>query len=164
MPHRRPVYVPPGRHPFEVAPLAACAVSGTFMSISGLRPPSLLDGYPDTIVIAWLALIGAGGVVGLVGAYWRGSVDDGLLVELSGVAAVAGGCLLYVTGLYATRPIGSAFAAGGLLTGLALGAAWRACQCWRDWRKVRRARIENVRVDIPLLTEPDDDDHGEARL
>lgn len=163
MPHRRPVFITPGRHPFEIAPLAACAVSGTVMSVSGLRPPSVLDGYPEPIVITWLALIGLGGIIGIVGAFWRGNTDDGLLVELLGVAAVAGGCLLYVAALYATRPIGSAFAAGGLLTGLAIGASWRSWQCWCDWRKVRSAEVSNITVELPLLTEPADLDDPEGR-
>jgi hypothetical protein len=151
--NRRPVYITPGRHPFEVAPLFACAVVGGVMTAARLRPPSLLAGYPQTIITAWLLLVALGGLVGLIGAYWRGAVDDGMLIEFAGVASVAAACLLYCVALYATQPITSAFTAAGLLSGLGAGALWRAAQIVLDWRRVRAGVVQQVRVELPLLVE-----------
>lgn len=159
---RRPVYITPGRHPFEVAPLAACAVVGTVMTVAHMRPPALLAGYPDTIITAWLALIGLGGLAGLLGVFWRGSVDDGLLIEFAGVTGVAAACNLYVIALYATQPFGNAFTAAGLLSGLGAGATWRAGQCLTEWRRVRRGVVQQVRVELPLLTEGDSPGGGQG--
>ena len=152
---RRPVYITPGRHPFEVGPLLACAVVGGGMSVFQLRPPTITAGLVEPVLTVWLALVAIGGAVGLVGCFWRGAVTDGLLVEFAGVLAVGMACLLYVAALFAINPFGNAFASAGLLAGLAGGALCRAAQCVIEYRRVRRAVAANVRVDLPLLVEPD---------
>jgi hypothetical protein len=159
---RRPVLITPGRHPFEVGPLAACAIVGGVMAIAHVRPPSLAAGLPEPLMTAWLALVAAGGAIGLLGVYWRGAVDDGLLIEFAGVAAVAAACTLYVAALFAGNPPAVAFGAGGLLAGLAGGGWWRAVQCLTDWRRVHAGSVEQVRVDIPLVTEGPPDEQGPA--
>lgn len=151
--NRRPVYITPGGNPFEVAPLFACTIVGGVMTAARLRPPSLLAGYPETIITAWLLLIAFGGLVGLIGVYWRGSLDDGLLIEFAGVGCVAAACLLYCVALYATQPIASAFTAAGLLSGLGAGAAWRAVQLVTDWRRVRHGVVQQVSIELPLIVE-----------
>lgn len=163
MTRRRPVLITPGRHPFEVGPLAACAIVGGVMAIAHIRPPSLANGLPEPLMTAWLALVAAGGALGLLGAYWRGAVDDGLLIEFAGVAAVAAACTMYVAALFAGNSPAVAFGAGGLLAGLAGGAWWRAGQCLTDWRRVRGGSVEQVHIDIPLVTErPPPDEQGPA--
>ncbi len=150
------MYVTPGRHPFEVAPLLACALVGGVMVVADLRPPSLLAGYAHGLLTAWLAMIALGGVVGLVGVYWRGALDEALLIEFVGVGFVAAACLLYTAAMYVTQPISAAFTAAGLLTGLGVGAAWRAVQCLRDCQRVRRGVMLRPHTDLPLLTDADD--------
>lgn len=150
---RRPVFITPGRHPFEVAPLAACVLAGGVMAISGVRPPSIANGLPEPLMTAWLALVAVGGLIGLLGVYWRGPVDDALLIEFAGVAAVAAAATLYVAALFAGNAPAVAFGAGGLLAGLAGGGWWRAVQCLTDWRRVRAGSVEDGHGDIPLVTE-----------
>lgn len=150
----RTLRIMPGRHPFEVALLAACAIVGGVMVATGIRPPSVQAGYAETVVTAWLACVAVGGLVGLLGVYWRGSPDDGLLVEAAGVGAIAAACLLYVVGLYVTQPLGGAFTAGGLLAGIAAGGAWRLAQCVNGWRKIRTA-LAGMAVDAEARVDPD---------
>jgi hypothetical protein len=149
------VYVTPGRHPFEVGPLLACALVGGGMALFRLRPPSIVSGLGEPILTVWLALVAVGGVVGLVGCFWRGAVTDGLLVEFAGVLAVGMACLLYVAAIFAANRFGAAFASGGLLAGIAFGALGRAAQCAIEYRRVRRGVTEQVRVDLPLIVEPE---------
>jgi hypothetical protein len=164
---RRPVLITPGRHPFEVVPLAACALAGSYMAVSGVRPPSMTAAMPEPVLTAWLALVAVGGALGLLGVYWRGDVADGLLIEFAGVSAVALACTLYVAVLFVGNPVGVAFGAAGLLAGLAGGAGWRAGQCLTDWRRVHRGAVTAVRIELPLVTEErppdvDDDEQGPA--
>jgi hypothetical protein len=156
------VLITPGRHPFEVAPLASCVLAGGYMAISHVRPPSMTAALPDAALTGWLALVAIGGAIGLAGVYWRGDVADGLLVEFAGVVAVALACTLYVAALFVGNPIGNAFGAAGLLAGLAGGAWWRAGQCLSDWRRLRAGSVTSVRIDLPLVTEerPPDDEQG----
>lgn len=151
----RRLHVVPGRHPFEVALLAAFVIVGGVMVVTGIRPPSLQRGYAETVVTVWLACVAAGGLIGLLGVYWRGRPDDGLLVEALGVGAIAAACLLYVVGLWVTQPIGGAFTAGGFLTGIGAGGTWRLVQCVNGWRKIRAA-LAGMSVDA----EPRVEDNG----
>jgi hypothetical protein len=149
----RPVYVTTGRHPFEVAPLGACVVVGLLMGAGGVRPPAMTAGLAEPMLTGWLLSVAAGGAVGLVGAYWRGDVDDSLMIEFCGVLAVAATCTLYVAALFAINPVTVALAAGGLLAGLAVGAWLRLVQIARDWLRLRRSDLRQVRVDLPLMVE-----------
>jgi hypothetical protein len=159
---RRPVLITPGRHPFEVAPLTACVVAGSYMAVSQVRPPSMAAAMPEPLLTAWLALVALGGAIGLAGVYWRGHVGDGLLIEGAGVTAIAAACTLYVVVLFAGNPVSTAFAAAGLLAGLAGGGWWRAGQCLTDWRRLHAGAVTSVRIDLPLVTEerPHDDEQG----
>jgi hypothetical protein len=162
---RRPVFITPGRHPFEVGPLLACVLVGIVMGIGGVRPPTMTRGLPEPLLTVWLILIAAGGLVGLVGAYWRGAVDDGLLVEFAGTLAVGAACTLYVIALLAGNPWPASVGSAGLLAGIAGGALGRAAQCVIEFRRVRRGVMHTVRLELPLLTEdgpptPDGYDDG----
>jgi len=151
----RPVYVTPGRHPFEVALLAACLAVGALLVITGSRPPSLTRGLPEAVVTVWLALVAVGGATGLLGVYWR-RLDTGLLIEFAGVVAISAACALYVAALFALNPLPTALGTGGLITGVAAGAAWRAGQCIADLLRLRRAVVAPVEIELPLLVDPHD--------
>lgn len=160
MPHRRPVLITSGRHPFEVWPLFACTVVGGVMAIApASRPRTITTSLPEPLLVAWLVLMSLGGLAGLVGSHWTRRIDTGLLVEAAGVLAVACMCTLYVLVLAAADPQ-RAFAAGGLLAGIGGGAWHRVGQIIDERRRLARARVEAppVLVDLPLLVEPDDQD------
>lgn len=156
---RRPVFITTGRHPFEVGPLVACTLVGTVLALSDSRPPSMTRLLPEPWATAWLLALAAGGAVGLVGAYWRGDVDDSLLIEFGGLSLVATMCAVYVVVIFAANP-GSVITAGGLLAGIAGGAGVRCGQIIRDWLRIRQARAVVIRTDVPLLADdqpPEDD-------
>lgn len=149
----RPVFVTLGRHPFEVGVLAACIIVGTVMGVWGVRPPSMARGLPEPLLTVWLILIALGGLIGLVGAYWRGDLADGLLVELAGVCAVAAATTLYAVVLIAANPWPASIGSAGLMLGIGAGALGRTVQCLIGYRRVRGGRVEQVRVELPLLVE-----------
>ena len=153
MGRRRPVYITPGRHPFEVGVLLACVLVGTVMTVGGTRPPSLMRGLPEPLLTAWLLLIALGGVAGLIGAYWRGDVGDGLLIEVGGVCAVAAAMTLYSVVLVAANPWPNSLGSAGLLAGIAIGATGRTVQCVTEYRRLRGGRVERVQVDLPIVVE-----------
>lgn len=156
---RRPVFIASGRHPFEVGPLLGCLIVGVLLAVADERPPSMTRLLPEPMLTGWLVILAAGGFTGLVGSWWRGDVDDALLIEFAGVLAVATMCTVYVIVLFAASPY-QAVTAGGLLAGIAGGAWWRAGQCVRDWRKLRRPSVEDVPLTLPLVVEPLPDDAG----
>jgi hypothetical protein len=140
--------------------LLACLLVGASMAIAGVRPPSLARSLPEQVMTAWLILVAVGGGVGLVGAYWRGTVDDALLIEFAGVMAIAAACTLYVVALFALNPLSTAIGAAGLLAGIAAGAWFRAVQCVLDRRRVRGgvvSTVGNLDGDLPVLVEPERD-------
>lgn len=149
---RRPVFITTGRHPFEVGPLLACALVGTILALSDGRPPSMTRLLPEPWLTAWLLALSVGGAVGLVGAYWRGDIDDSLLIEFAGLSLVATMCALYVAVLFAANP-SSVITAGGLLAGITGGAGVRCGQIIRDWLRIRRARSVVISTDLPLLAD-----------
>lgn len=151
----RPVYV--RLHgPFELSVLWACTIVGSTLAVSGVRPPSVARGLDDPLLTGWLVMLAVGGLVGLVGCYWRGrDLADRLVAEFAGMVAIGCACSLYVAALFAGNPPHLAFASGGLLAALAAGAWWRAGQCVVDWLRLRRARPARVRVDLPLMVEDD---------
>ena len=151
---RRPVFITSGRHPFEVGPLAACVVVGMWLTFVDERPPSMTRTLPPSFLTAWLIMIAAGGLLGLIGAFWRGDVDDALLIEFAGVSLVASMCTLYVVVLFVANPL-NAISAAGLLAGIAGGAIFRVGQIALDWLRLRRARPDVPTVEIPLLTSDD---------
>lgn len=162
---RRPVFITPGNHPFEVMILLACVVAGGAMIVTGLRPPSLLRGLPEQVMTVWLALIAVGGIVSLLGAFWRHDVADGLLIEAAGLIAISAACTLYVIALFALNPIGNALASAGLLTGIAGGAWYRMAQCLLDRRRLLAA-VQSISSeldpDLTVFVQPvpeSEDDH-----
>lgn len=163
----RPIYITTSRHPFIVSVLVACLVAGTWMAIAGLRPPSLARGLPETVMTAWLVILAVGGAVGLTGVFWRGAIDDALFIEACGLAGVGAAASLYVIVLFTLNPLGSAVSAGGLLSGVAIGAISRAVQCVIERRRVRGSRQTRQTLrfgadpGIPVLATDDapDDDH-----
>ncbi|MEV4122939.1 hypothetical protein [Micromonospora sp. NPDC049645] len=154
MPHRRAILIAGGRHPFEQWPLLACVVVGSVLILApSLRPPSLAGTMPGVLLVCWLLLLAAGGLAGLVGGHWSGDVEAGLLIEAAGVLAVGCMCTLYVLGLAVANPA-TALTAGGLLAGLGAGALHRCGQIVGELRRIARAEVLGVSVEVPLLVDP----------
>ncbi|GLY21708.1 hypothetical protein [Micromonospora sp. NBRC 101691] len=149
---RRPVTVTTGRHPFEVAVLAAALLCGVALTITGLRPTSVTTGMPGTVQAIWqFGLIAAGGV-GLAGVWWRGHLSVALGIELVGVATLGTVTTMYAIALYAVSGR-QAIAAGAFVAGVAFAAWWRVAQIGVDLHRVTAAINAGSAGDVHLLVE-----------
>ena len=133
-----PVAVTNGRHPYEVAVHASAVACAVALLIVDEVPRSAAETMGPVVRVLWVCLLAAAGVAQLVGAFWRGSVDTALRVELGGVLLLASGTSMYAVALFAVSGI-QALASGTFFAGIALGAWWRAAQIIRDIRRLGRA-------------------------
>jgi hypothetical protein len=150
---RRLLEIRSGRHPFQVLVVSACPLAAVAVLATGRFPPSLVAALPHPFADLWLALLATSGVITLLGTYWRGDLDNGLLIEGGGMTMLAAMLNIYVAALFVVS--GSAAVAAGAFLG-ALGAAgwWRAWQIGVDVRKVWRAQRDGLTANVRVLIEP----------
>ena len=126
MPASRVVVVGDKYQPFEAMVLLWSLASGVLHFVQASAPTALDLVLPGWAVAGWYVLLGAGGLVGLVGIAWQGFVH-GLLLERAALFAVAAPtavyalCAIYVGGW-------RAIVAAGLV------GAWSAAAVWRIWQ------------------------------
>lgn len=135
---RPPIVVLTGRHrPHEQLLLAYGTVAGAVYLLSQApEPASTAALMPSWIVTLMSAGLVVSGVVGLVGCYMLG--ERGLRLEQGGMLIGAGALVVYGAAAFAVA--GSrAVLGGGVLLAWALANLWRAGQCHRDLREMRRA-------------------------
>jgi hypothetical protein len=148
----RPIQVTTGRHPFELAIMVATIFVGITVAVTGQVPKSAEKTMPYELIVVWMTMLAAAGLISLVGAWWRGRPETGLRVEMAGVLLLAAGVTMYVIAVF-TVSGWAALVAGGFMAAIACGAWGRAAQIGLDLRRVDRAqRIER----IPLLVEDGD--------
>lgn len=124
-----------GRHPYQVAVHIAALAGGLTLVLADRVPRSVAESMSRPVQVLWLVLLVLAGVAALVGAWWPGLVDTGLLVELGGVALLAGAALMYVIALFAA--VGwQAVGPGAFMSGISAGSWWRAWQIVRDLRRL----------------------------
>lgn len=154
---RKLLEITTGRHPFQVATVAACPVASLAVLLTGNHPPSLDAALPDPFTDAWLLLLAGGGITATAGAYWPGDLDTGLIVEAGGMSALAAMLTIYVGAMFLVSGP-DALAAGGFLTAIAAAGWWRIGQLARDLRKVWRAQREGLTETVRVLLDPPPDD------
>lgn len=152
---RKLLEITTGRHPFQVAVIAACPVISAAILITGKSPPSLAAALPAQYDEVWLAALAVGGVGALTGAYWRGELDNGLLIEGSGVSAIGAMVTVYAAALLVVQGA-TAIGPATFLAAIGVACWWRAMQIARDVRKVWRAQSDGLTETVKLLTDPDD--------
>jgi hypothetical protein len=155
MPAIHPVTVTTGRHPWQVMSLAGIGCAGVAMLATGLVPRSMQGLHSPPLVYCWEALLALGGVAGLVGTWWRGELEIGLIIE--GGAHLMVACMLtfFVVVAVTTNPTG-ALAVGLFIGGMSAAGWWRVAQVWRDVRRLNRATASGTVATVPLLVEPPD--------
>jgi hypothetical protein len=148
----RPVQITTGRHPFEVAVLAAAALCGAALIATGVSPRSVAAAMPGLVQTLWqLGLLG-GGVIGLVGAFWPGKLAAQLGAEAVGVIFLGGATTMYTIALFAVS--GSQALAAGAFVGAVAVASWtRVAQIADDLRRVAAASASGNTADVTLLVE-----------
>lgn len=148
------VVVTPGRHPYQVLVIAGIALASGALLIGGLVPRSMDALVDPPLVTAWKITLALGAVLVLVGTYWRGQLDRGLILEAGGHLMAAAMLTLFVVAAFVFSGW-SAMAAGGFIGGIAAAGWLRACQVVYQLRKVRRAEAAGAVRPVPLLIDPD---------
>lgn len=151
---RKTLEITTGRHPFQVAIVAACPIASIAVMIASREPRSLNNALPDGFVNIWLAAIALNGVIALFGIYWRHPLGWGLIVECGGVLGLGAMVTVYCAAIAALSGL-NALASGGLITGIAVACWWRGAQIIRDIRRLRRAQARPVvEQRLVLVEEP----------
>lgn len=150
---RKLLEITTGRHPFQVATVAACPLSAIAILVTNEHPPSLDLALPPPLADVWLFCLAASGVVALTGAYWTGKLDTGLLTEGGGVAVLASALTTYGAALFVVNG-GNAIGAGAFLLAIAVAGWWRTVQIVVDVRKVWRAQRAGITAAPVRLVDP----------
>ncbi len=148
----RPVQVRRGDHPFEVAALGAALLCGVTLIVLDTQPASVQTAMTGTVQTLWQILLTVSGMVGLVGALWRGRLAAALGTELVGVIVLASATTMYSIALWSVSGI-RAIGAGTFVTAYALGCWWRSVQIVHDLVLIARATRDGKHVEVPLLVE-----------
>lgn len=152
MPHRQPVRVVTGRHPFEVAVLAASPLAAAAMMATNTRPRSVSEGMDNAVMVGWEVGLILAGLIALVGVWWPGKIRNSLAIERVGVLLLGAALSMYVVVVFASAGTG-AIVAGGFVGALALASWVRLAQIWKDLRKLDAARHGHI-VHVPVVAEP----------
>lgn len=158
MPHRKILTITTGRHPFQVAIVAACPLVAITVLLSSREPRSLDNALPAGFVNVWLAAIAVNGLITLAGMYWRHPYGYGLMTECGGIIGLGAMVTVYCFAIAALAGL-DALASGGLITGIAIACWWRAIQLIRDIRRLRHARVQVrpvVQHQLVMTDEPQD--------
>lgn len=154
MPHTTPVHVTTGRDPYQVCCLLGIGAAGTVMLATALQPRIMAAALPTILVYAWEAMMASAGVLGLIGTFWRGMVDNGLIVQ--GGAHLMAACALTMFVIIALVFAPGTSAAVIFLLGAIATAGWvRLLQVFRDVRRLHRAADAGQITTVPLLADPD---------
>ncbi|GGK89080.1 hypothetical protein [Mangrovihabitans endophyticus] len=127
----RPVRVVNGRHPYEVAILAASACCGLALALTDTSPRSAATAMPGVVEVLWQVLLVAGGVIGLFGAFWPGRLVAQLGTEAAGVVLLGTATSMYSVALFAVAGL-QALAAGAFVAAAAVASWVRLWQIGRD--------------------------------
>jgi hypothetical protein len=148
----RPIQVTTGRHPFQVAVLAASLIVGLTLIVSDLQPRSVVAAMTSPVRLVWELQLTAAGVVSLMGIYWPGRLQVRLWIEVCGVVVLGFATTMYTIALFAVQG-SAAIAAGAFVAALAVAAWWRVGQVVRDLRRMARAAENGNTAEVALLVE-----------
>lgn len=154
MPSRylRPIQVATGKHPFEVMILTAATIAGIVLLTMQLSPRSVASALHPMVQTLWQYELLIGGVTGLVGVFWPGSLYASLKVEAIGLFILATATTMYTIALAAVS--GSQGITAGSFVGAIAIASWaRVAQIFRDLRRATRAARNGRTAEVTLLAE-----------
>lgn len=133
-------------NPFEAYLLVACVVQGALVVTGVARPGAIeaaLSGVPGLRYV-WALLLLLGGLLGLLGLYWRGENETaGVLIKRAGLICVGFGTLVY--GIALALAGATAYVASLTTLAFAWAAFTRAAQVTRMLRDAeKRSRQEDA--------------------
>lgn len=149
---RRTLEITTGRHPFQVAIVAACLLSSLIIAVTGNEPRSLNRSLPQGFALVWLISLAVNAAIALFGMFSSRVLRRGLVAESGGLIGLATTTTVYSVSL-AMLSGWAAVGTGGLVLGIAIACWWRALQIIRDLRRITRAQNHPVVRPRLLLTE-----------
>lgn len=128
------------RQPHQIFLCFWCVLAGVLF-LAGIAPPpgSISRLLPVWVVWGWYLLLTAGGLAGVVGAFWpRRRLYTGLQLERASMLFLSSGTCMYMIAMICAAGVRATGAAGFLA---AWGAAciWRAAQIHGDLTVLTRA-------------------------
>lgn len=120
-----------GRTPDTVCLLAALALAGIVLAVTGTAPISVSEIVPAYVGVIWAATFGLAALLSLVGLYWTED-QEGWVLELSGRIALA-----FTAAGYAIAIGVNATHFGTMLVTIIV-ASISCSSFWRIWQLVRR--------------------------
>jgi len=148
----RPIQVATGKHPFEIMILAAATAAGVVLLTMQLSPRSVAAALHPLVQTLWQYELLAGGVIGLLGVFWPGTLYASLKVESIGLFILAAAATMYTIAL-ATVSGSQAITAGSFVASIALACWARVAQIVRDIRRATRAARAGQTAEVTLLAE-----------
>jgi hypothetical protein len=121
--------------PHEVGLLVWGLVFGVLALLGAPRTLSLSE-WPPWAFYIWAVGLIVSGVVGILGCYWRGHIEVGLLYESAGMLIGSGGLLAPMIGAFQISG-GKALFTAGLYATWAIMNACRVYQIHRDLQVLR---------------------------
>lgn len=131
-----------GAHrPHQVVLLVFATIAGAAYAFRQAPEPKSFDNLISPMLLGvWYTLLLAGGVVGLVGSFWKRNVYRGLLLERASMVMLVSALTLYATAAFVVAGSG-ALGAGGSLAAWAVSCVWRGVQITRDLYVLRQFRM-----------------------
>lgn len=134
IPYADPLHA--GRHPFQTFMLVLCIASGLPLLFGQPTSGSIESNLPHWMAVTWGLSLLVGSTLGLLGSFWRGDYDTGLLLErmgldLAGFAAVAYSVIVVIS----TGWLG--LLAGAIVLGFGASCLTRARDIGRIFHRAR---------------------------
>lgn len=128
-----------GKNAMQLFLMLVVVLSGVPVMLGLAAPAIAKNVLPDWGVILWGAALSVGGMLSLVGTYWRSPAhDNGLRIEQWAKAILCGASTVYPTCLLIAAPDKASAAFTITITyGFALACAGRLWQIQRDRRQYR---------------------------
>jgi hypothetical protein len=117
------------RQPHQIFLCAWCVLAGLlFLAGVAPAPGSLAQLLPTWVLWCWYLLLTAGGLTGVVGAFWpRRRVYTGLQLERASMIFLSSGTCMYMIAMIAAAGV-RAIGAAGFMAAWAASCVWRALQ------------------------------------
>lgn len=137
MPARR-IIVPGRQRPHQVIILVFATIAGLTYALRQAPEPRSLDSYVSPWVLGiWYTLLLVGGIVGLVGSFYRRNPYRGLLMEWASMIMLTSALALYATAIFVS--VGATgLGSGGAILAWGVSCAWRWGQIRLDLRALRQ--------------------------
>ncbi|MBW8792156.1 MAG: hypothetical protein JF597_00695 [Streptomyces sp.] len=135
-----------------MAILTAAVLGGVTSLVRGVPPQSVLSTMSPLVQELWQYELLAGGVIGLVGVWWPGTLAASLKVERIGVGVLGAATSMYAIAIAVAAGL-AGVVAGSFVIAIALSCWARTFQITRDIARAVKATREGCTTDVTLLAE-----------